>query len=241
MSSWLSSAQAAAAMTGDFHAHTDVAAIDSVLDTGMPTDAIAKRVVPLPDNPTRIAFVLDNVLTEAECKKLMDISEGVGYKPALVSVTADHQVMNKDYRNSDRCMIDSPLCAAEIFRRIRPHLPPIVNKKKLSGLNERLRFLRYGVGHKFAPHRDGSFQRRDAEGLWTLEESFFTIMIYLSNVSEGGSTRFLSSVSRDNYSDVIPRPGSVLIFEHSLLHQGSEVTKGLKYAIRSDIMYDEAK
>lgn len=34
-----------------------------------------------------------------------------------------------------------------------------------------------------------------------------------------------------------PKTGSVLIFDHDLLHEGSKVTSGIKYSVRSDIMY----
>jgi hypothetical protein len=36
---------------------------------------------------------------------------------------------------------------------------------------------------------------------------------------------------------VRPVVGSVLVFDHLLLHEGSEVTAGVKYAVRSDLVY----
>ena len=49
---------------------------------------------------------------------------------------------------------------------------------------------------------------------------------------EGGETNFL-----DLGESVAPAPGRALLFQHPILHEGSEVTSGIKYAIRSDIMY----
>jgi len=34
-----------------------------------------------------------------------------------------------------------------------------------------------------------------------------------------------------------PRAGMALLFQHRLLHEGSEVTDGVKYVVRSDVMY----
>jgi hypothetical protein len=35
----------------------------------------------------------------------------------------------------------------------------------------------------------------------------------------------------------VPRTGMVLVFEHELLHEGSELRKGRKYTVRTDVMY----
>lgn len=41
------------------------------------------------------------------------------------------------------------------------------------------------------------------------------------------------------YLDVEPLPGRVLIFEQDgIPHSGEEVTKGVKYSVRTDFMYD---
>lgn len=57
-------------------------------------------------------------------------------------------------------------------------------------------------------------------------------------ILEGGATTFHS---RDmQYSlDVDPKAGRVLIFQQKgLLHSGDDVIKGIKYTMRSDIMYE---
>eukprot|EP00053_Salpingoeca_punica_P006332 m.60190 g.60190 ORF g.60190 m.60190 type:complete len:245 (+) comp13643_c0_seq1:217-951(+) len=235
--SWLGSTVAAALPAGDFNSHTGVSEVDTALEANAATDRIVKRTVQVPDQPGRVAFVLEDVLSKQECERLIEVSERVGYRAALVSVSTTKQVMDKDYRDSDRCMVDSPVCAEEIFRRIRPFMPEEFHDKRIAGVNERLRFLRYRRGNKFAPHYDGRFSRMTPDGRFTGEESFFTIMLYLSDVAEGGSTRFLSRLDSQYNVDVVPKPGMVLIFEHPIYHQGTEVASGEKYCIRSDIMY----
>jgi predicted 2-oxoglutarate/Fe(II)-dependent dioxygenase YbiX len=36
---------------------------------------------------------------------------------------------------------------------------------------------------------------------------------------------------------VRPQAGALLLFRHRLMHRGDPVTAGVKYAIRSDVMY----
>jgi len=47
---------------------------------------------------------------------------------------------------------------------------------------------------------------------------------------EGGATNF-KDIS------IKPETGMALIFKHELLHEGAKVTAGLKYVLRSDVMY----
>jgi len=37
--------------------------------------------------------------------------------------------------------------------------------------------------------------------------------------------------------EVVPRTGSVLLFQHDCLHEGARVREGRKYAVRTDVMY----
>jgi len=68
-------------------------------------------------------------------------------------------------------------------------------------------------------------------------------MIYLNsgghwmNISyEGGSTMFLSYYSL-GFTEYVPKSGSILVFDHELLHEGARLKEGVKYAIRTDVMY----
>lgn len=48
--------------------------------------------------------------------------------------------------------------------------------------------------------------------------------------TKGGATRF-ETLALEGQS------GMALIFEHGLIHEGGEVSQGLKYVLRSDVMY----
>jgi len=58
---------------------------------------------------------------------------------------------------------------------------------------------------------------------------------------EGGQTRFFanmtSAFSGTPYLSVAPETGTALIFEHDIWHEGAPVTKGKKYVLRTDVMY----
>lgn len=137
-----------------------------------------------------------------------------------------------DVRNNARNIWDSGEEAANILQRIQDYLPKEWKGRKLVELNERLRFLRYNPGEYFKPHFDGSYMRTNGD------VSYITVQIYLNEGFKGGSTTFLNKFdSKDGGLEVVPKTGSVLIFQHDILHEGSILEEGRKYAIRTDVMY----
>lgn len=216
--------------------------------------------VPLPwKHGKYFAILVHEVFSEVECKALVDRTESKGYEQALVNIGGGRQQQMDDVRNSDRCIIDDPVTAETIWQRILAKLEPLTvsEKKELRldllfhppsslgswtavGANERLRILKYGAGTYFRPHCDGSYVRgseagSDREG----ETSFVTLQLYLNEGCQGGATRFLKHFDgNSNVShNVVPKQGSVLLFQHDLLHEGACVHDGLKYVVRTDVMY----
>lgn len=54
----------------------------------------------------------------------------------------------------------------------------------------------------------------------------------------GGATTFHSSLDPTKRMDIDPKAGRVLIFQQKrLLHSGDDVVAGIKYTMRSDLMY----
>jgi len=136
------------------------------------------------------------------------------------------------------------------LRRARVKLPQLLadsgpGTATISRLRE-LQFLRYDTGQFFKRHGDGTHISEDEK-----EISYYTLQLYLNGDSatlKGGATRFWpnprlrkgSKVGEGVYVDVEPRMGRVLIFEQGdLIHSGKEVTAGIKYNIRADMMYLE--
>ena len=98
------------------------------------------------------------------------------------------------------------------------------------GVNERFRFYRYQPGQRFALHQDGTFARSPDE------RSLLTFLIYLNQDFTGGETAF-----PEQGQCIRPQTGMALLFQHLLLHEGCPVRSGVKYALRSDIMYRVAR
>jgi hypothetical protein len=78
----------------------------------------------------------------------------------------------------------------------------------------------------------------------TETRSFMTFLMYLNDDFTGGQTRFyLPDAAAGNMTarGVCPKQGSVLVFPQgntaSLIHEGSAVTQGTKYVVRSDVIY----
>lgn len=192
----------------------------------------------LPRSQRKFAFALESVLRAKECDALVEASEHIGFHVAGVGGEMK-QVVNTDVRSSFRLLSDDPVLAASLWSRIRDHVPVVQRCRRVLGLNERLRFLRYTEGQRFAPHYDGTFERKG-----TLNRSFLTFQVYLSDSAAigGGATRFVGGASLDDgvqHADVdcAPEQGRALIFAHNILHEGAVVTSGVKYTIRTDIEY----
>lgn len=178
-------------------------------------------------------FVIHNFLSEEECAALIRRSEALAYEPGTVA-----GVVNENVRNNERVIIDEESLASDLFHRAEPFLPRVLENHRLVGFNERWRFYRYRPGQTFNPHRDGSYVR-----MKTWEESELTFMIYLNDGMVGGETKFFADVEQafqqppSPYLSVQPKAGTALVFLHSIWHEGAVVQSGLKYVLRTDVMY----
>jgi len=169
---------------------------------------------------------IPGVLSPEECALIISEVEAAG--PEEAPVTTRHgMVMMKHIRNNRRVMMDDPDRATRLWERVRQDIVPHFEGWDAIGLNERSRYYRYDVGQYFAPHYDGSFARSPVEKSW------FTLMAYLNDGFEGGETAFL-----DRPEVIIePRAGDAPVFFHAQCHEGRTVTRGRKYALRTDAMY----
>lgn len=165
-----------------------------------------------------------NVLSAAECKALVARAESVGFEPATIN-TRSGAKRDERTRDNHRVIVDDADLALDLWQRIAGHVPVIRAGRQVVGLNERFRIYRYHSGQKFDWHVDAPFRRGNGE------MSLYTFMIYLNEGYRGGATAFHGS------AEVIGERGMALLFEHGLMHQGAEVTHGVKYALRSDVMY----
>lgn len=180
-------------------------------------------------------FVIHDFLTAEECERYIAASEAVGYADAPIT-TGGGPVMAKSVRNNDRVMIDDPATAAELYDRARPFLPDHFLIWQPCGFNERFRYYRYTRGQEFKWHFDGEFHRDNGEA------SKYTFMIYLNGGVTGGETKFnLKRLGRlptdDEVLSAVPWVGKALVFRHDVLHTGAVVLEGVKYVMRTDVMF----
>lgn len=168
-------------------------------------------------------FIIQDFWSKERCIEFIDKSEAKGYRDAAIDAGMGQRVV-KSVRNNKRVMYTDRELAANIWNDLSPLAPQKIGNSTAIGLNELFRFYRYKPGEEFKRHRDQSYLRN------SLEASYYTFMIYLNQDFEGGATTFNDRVIR-------PLTGMALIFLHSLEHAGSPVIKGIKYVLRTDIMY----
>ena len=117
------------------------------------------------------------------------------------------------------------------------HLVPAFQGLGAVGLNQHMRFLKYGKGHYFAPHQDGENRHGPARSL-------LSALVYLSGMDRsenGGGTRFISPEcpevatfgrcdhACDRCVDAPVTAGSVLLFAQSVIHAGTEPKASEKF------------
>ncbi|KAF8630213.1 hypothetical protein AX17_005469 [Amanita inopinata Kibby_2008] len=200
---------------------------------------------------------------DTDVDEAMDTREELGekenpWKQAGVNygIEEHQQIVDTSYRNSERILRFDKDVSGWVSERIAPYIKEVVeikpgsewesivslpgkNKKtwKLVGLNERLSFLKYSRGHFFKEHCDGQIELPDGR------KSRITVQVYLKGGLDGegrivgGATRIWSRDMK-RYVDIEPRIGRVLVFQQrGVLHTGEEVKKGVKYAMRSDLLF----
>lgn len=169
-------------------------------------------------------LLIHDFLTAAECQALISHSDNMQYEEAAISTT-DGDKLLKEVRNNDRIIFDDAVLSQSLYEKAKAHLPDQpANGWYLQGFNERLRFYRYTAEQFFKWHKDGTYQRS------AQEESFLSFIIYLNDDYTGGCTEF-------KWESIQPKTGMALVFPHKLTHQGAAITTGIKYVLRTDVMY----
>jgi hypothetical protein len=173
-----------------------------------------------------LIMLIPGILAGTECEEWINRIRLEGPAPAPINTTRG-VMLDSQIRNNRRVMLDDPLEAKKLFGRVKDKVPEEIHQMRLSGVNERLRCYEYQVGQRFAPHSDGAFIRNEREQSW------YTFMVYLNDAFEGGETVFFVEPEKA----IKPETGMGLLFQHPIIHEGAEVTKGTKYVIRTDLMY----
>lgn len=190
------------------------------------------------------SYVLHGLLSPGECARLVALAEAEGFRPAGLAIGDDTYRKADRVRNNLRVIFDSPPLAEALWSRMRSRVEARHEGAPVVGLNWRFRVYKYEPGHRFHPHYD--LRTRLPAG-----ETRCSVVLYLNRDFEGGATRFFEEKDRasrrgrgrarkcDNREKYAarPPPGAAVVFDHRLLHEGALVTRGVKYAVRTDLIY----
>jgi len=196
------------------------------------------------------AFQLLNVFSPDECKQIINLSETLGYLPdAPVSLPRSVR------HNDNLTWVVDETTDQLIWNRVK-HLMydpnNIFEGRKPVGINARFRFYRYNKGDYFKFHTDGAWSgsrvidRKLVTNAYPNVFSEMTFLILLSDDFDGGATRFRVNAQGEPTRDVDIRTpaGSVLCFPHGFhpmhrLHSSEPITRGTKYIIRTDVLFNQ--
>lgn len=162
-------------------------------------------------------WTVENVLPSDTCSRWISIAEDRVW---------DRHGIGED----EPATRDSTKARVEIdwlFPTIKSILPATICGRRILRIpQERMIFIRYGVGDRFDVHTDAPYVPGPRS------KSMYTLMLYLNDNFEGGETRFpgLGRV-------ISPRRGMALIFPHRVRHEGLPLISGTKYALHTFIIY----
>ncbi|KAK6250518.1 hypothetical protein SCA6_004523 [Theobroma cacao] len=195
-------------------------------------------------------FTVQNFFSSVESRAFIKAAESIGF---------EHQgslgpTRGEAYRDNDRISVNDPALVDAIWQSgLSKLFSDIKIRGKVAvGLNPNIRFYRYKVGQRFGRHIDESVD------LGAGKCTHYTLLIYLSggsktngksdssnqkdSVSEplvGGETVFYGS-RNGVVAEVAPAEGMALLHIHGdkcMLHEARNVSKGIKYVFRSDVVF----
>ena len=187
-------------------------------------------------------YYLNNVLTDAECEALIQQSQN------KFSSLQDEFLTEE--RSGNRLLADDKPFATELFRRIEPFVETDLKLEgvkpcgfgtdgtwKPDSVNSCFRYNQYFSHMYFKPHRDATFIENEDR------RSVLTLLLYLNDDFSGGDTVFHDAAGPRTKEDLVqdelargyrerfrfkPKKGSVLLFNHNMIHEGETVTSGVK-------------
>ncbi|KAJ7312922.1 hypothetical protein DFH08DRAFT_791180 [Mycena albidolilacea] len=204
------------------------------------------------------AFIINDVFEPSECQALIDAAEAVGMHPDEPTAGSATQLASVLAHNFI-WLADADFIAA-MYARVVALLPQTVHGGAVKGINRRFRLYRYRPGALYRPHIDGAWPASALDEAESTGPSYvydsdptvysrLTFLIYLNDGFDGGCTTFFLPSAEHGILEarpVKPRTGTVCVFPHgaargSLLHEGSGVTEGVKYVIRTEVLYEVDK
>ncbi|EFJ43859.1 hypothetical protein VOLCADRAFT_95944 [Volvox carteri f. nagariensis] len=192
------------------------------------------------------AFTLVGALSRRECMQIVTCAEEMGY-----TVDPDYTFSAAARAAAAGFVYGMP--QGPLYDRVAHLLPQRLCGGDLAGINARWRLYRYDKGAVYRPHVDGAWPGSGLkDGRYEFDAygdrwSRLTFLVYLNDDFEGGATTFYTPAPPGSgcclaAHSVKPVAGNILVFPHgdtqgSLVHEGSAVTRGSKYVIRTEVLY----
>ncbi|CAI5715841.1 unnamed protein product [Hyaloperonospora brassicae] len=189
-----------------------------------------------------LIFAVPAFLSCDECQRVRSFADEGAFERVTQRASREYA-----FRDNDRLLLRLPAFAELLWKRLQPHVPVEYEGMHAAGLNPAIRFYRYHKGQRFGCHVDQSDVDRR-----TGYHSRFTVLVYLNDSTDsdlqGGSTVFYANEAGAKEEqvvlDVVPQTGSALVHgrgDRCLLHEGALVTRGVKYLLRTDVMYSQTR
>lgn len=189
------------------------------------------------DFSIRLLWTVPDLFSPTECADILARARDTEWFAATVNA-AEGRVVDARVRSSSTAVVRDAALTEELYRRALPHVPARMSTElgargrvpmDVTGIFQPLRIYRYEVGQHFGLHQDQSYIGEGGT------QSLLTLMVYLNEGFSGGETDF-----PEQEQTIIPKTGTALLFQHKLLHAGRSVTEGIKYVLRSDVLYRPA-
>ncbi|KAD7480405.1 hypothetical protein E3N88_03541 [Mikania micrantha] len=195
-------------------------------------------------------FTVQNFLTAGESKAFIKAAESIGF----VHQGSLGPTKGEAYRDNDRIAVNDPVLADTLWESgLSKLLSDLTIRGKVAvGLNPNIRLYRlYSIGQRFGRHIDESVDLGEGK------HTHYTMLIYLNGDVEskhksdvktsldsfkplvGGETVFYGP-RNSLVAEVTPTQGTALFHIHGakcMLHESRNVTKGVKYILRSDVAF----
>jgi len=195
-------------------------------------------------------FTVPEFLTPPECEAFIKNAETCGF----VHQGSLGPTRGEAFRDNDRISVHDAILAEKLWKSGLSNffLDIRVRGKAAVGLNPNIRFYKYKIGQHFGQHIDESV---DLGGGNTTE---YTLLIYLNGGLKSKGKKILNSAqssTRDALiggetvfyaprkgivAEVAPIAGMALFHIHGhqcMLHEARVVSKGVKYVLRSDVLF----
>ncbi|CAB9502292.1 P4Hc [Seminavis robusta] len=179
--------------------------------------------------------VVHNFLTDTECQAWIDLVETqqtLEYVQHPASRYMAHRECFRWQRNDNRI-------ADTLFERIQQCgvLPTLAfpNEIQPRACNPNIRLYKYEKGMSFGKHID------ESNAVAGIGQTEVTVLVYLSDC-QGGATRFYHPTGKKKEKSIAfsPQKGAMLLHIHGdrcLEHEADPVVQGLKYILRTDVVY----